>query len=140
MKEKFLFDYNAIICFGLAIGSLETIIVASSKDNDLLKGTALETRSEKLVEYLYNLQGCKYYIFNIVFPIIERVMATFLHISTRGLVFITIITGCIIPTLIALVVFIIADGLLGYYYYLSGKLANAAFTSLIVGTTLPPHS
>ena len=125
MKEKFIFDFNAIISFGLAIGSLETIIVAFSKDNDLLKGTAIEKQSEKLVEYLKNAQGVKYYIFNLIFPIIERIMATFLHISTCGLVFITIITGSIAPILIALVVFIIADGLLGFYYYISGKLTTS---------------
>ena len=125
MKDKFLFDYNAIICFGLAIGSLETIIVATSKNNDLLKGTSLEKQSEKLDAYLNNLQGLKYFIFNLIFPVIERILATFLHISTRGLVFLTIITGSIIPILIALVVFVIADGLLGYYYYLSGKLTSS---------------
>ena len=124
MKDKFVFDYNAIISFGLAIGSLEILIVAFSKGNDLLKGTALEKSSEKLIKYLENLQGVKYYIYNFLLPIFERVMATFIHISTRGLVFITIITGNAVPFLVALSVFIIADGFLGYNYYISGKLAT----------------
>lgn len=124
MKDKFVFDYNAIISFGLAIGSFETIIVAFNKGNNLFKGTSLEKSSEKLVEYLDNLQGIKSYIFILLFPIIERIMATFIHISTRGLVFITIITNNAIPLLIALIVFIVADGFLGYYYYISGRLAT----------------
>ena len=125
MKHKFVFDYNAIICFGLAIGSFESIIVVFNKGNDLFKGTTLEESSAKLVEYLENLQGIKHYSFNMLLPIFERTMATFLHISTRGLVFITIITGSIIPMLIALIVFTVADGPLGYYYHLSGKLATS---------------
>ncbi len=124
MKEKFAFNFNAIISFGLAIGSLETIIVVFSKDNDLLKGTALEKQSEELVGFVKNIQGVNYYIFNLFFPIIERVLATFLHISTRGLVFLTIITGNIYPIIIALIIFIIADGILGFYYYITDKLTT----------------
>lgn len=124
MKDKFIFNYNAIISFGLAIGSLETIIVAFSRGNDLFKGTSLEKSSEKLIEYLEKLRGIKHYIFNLFLPILERLMATFIHISTRGLVFITIITGNAVPFLIALSVFIIADGFLAYYYYVSGKLTT----------------
>lgn len=125
MKHKFDFDYYAIICFGLAIGSFEIMITSFSKGNDLFKGTSLEESSGKLVEYLENLQGIKHYISNLLLPITERIMATFLHISTRGLVFVTIITGNVIPFLIALIVFLIADGPLGYYYHASGKLATS---------------
>lgn len=64
-KDKFIFNYNAIISFGLAIGSLETIVVAFSKGNDILKGTSLEKSSEKLLEYLENLRGIKHYISNL---------------------------------------------------------------------------
>lgn len=124
MKEKFVFDFNAIISFGLAIGSFETIIVVFSKDNNLLKGTALAEQSKELDKYLKNTTGIQYYVYNLIFPIIERVMATLIHISTRGLVFISIITGSILPILIALIVFIIADGLLGFYYYITGKLTT----------------
>ena len=123
-KDKFLYDYNAIICFGLAIGSLE-IIVAVWKGVGLFKGTTLEKSSEKIETYLDSLKGVQNYMFNLLFPIIERIIATFLHISTRGLVFVTIITGKFLPGIIALLVFIIADGALGYYYHITGKLATA---------------
>ena len=59
MKDKFVFDYNAIISFGLAIGSFESIVVVFNKGNDLLKGTALEKSSQKIVRYKDSLQGSK---------------------------------------------------------------------------------
>ena len=122
--DKFDYNYNAVICFGLAIGSLE-IIVAVFKGPSLFKGTTLEKSIEKLEEYLDNLHGIKHYFFNLILPIVERVIATFIHISTRGLVFITIITGNAFPFIIALIVFIIADGILGYYYHITGRLATS---------------
>ena len=125
MKHKFVFNFNAIICFGLAIGSFESIIVVFNKGNDLFKGTSLEESSGKLIEYLENLEGVKHYFFNLVLPVFERVFATFIHISTRGLVFITILISNAIPVLIALVTFVVADGVLGYYYHISGRLATS---------------
>lgn len=124
MKDSFVFNYNAIISFGLAIGSLEMIIVVFSKGNNLFKGTTLEKSSDKLIEYLENRKGIQYYTYNLLFPIVERIIATFIHISTRGLVFITIITGNPLPVFVALLVFIIADGILGYRYHITGKLAT----------------
>ena len=122
--NKFEYNYNAIICFGLAIGSFE-IIVAVWKGASLFKGTTLEKSIGKLEEYLETLHGIKYFFFNMILPIIERVIATFIHISTRGLVFITIITGNVLPFIIALIVFVIADGILGYYYHITGRLATS---------------
>ncbi len=124
MKDKIAFDFNAIISFGLAIGSLEIFVVVFSKNNELLKGSDIEKNSKRLVEYIRNVRGVKYYIYNFFIPVIERIAATFLHISTRGLIFITIITGKIYPSLIALGVFIVADGLLTYYYYITDKIST----------------
>ncbi|MCU7503001.1 MAG: hypothetical protein HF314_08000 [Ignavibacteria bacterium] len=123
MKDKFAFDFNAIISFGLAIGAFEIFVVIQSNANNLLKGTSLEKSFDKLIESLENMQGIDNYIFNVLFPVIERIVVTFIHISTRGLIFVTIIAGSIIPALIALGVFIIADGL-GYYYHISEKLST----------------
>lgn len=122
--NKFEYNYNAIISFGLAIGSLEIIVIVWNGAN-LLKGTTLEKSAKELEAYVENLQGFKYYFFNLVLPISERIIATFLHISTRGLIFITIITGNALPALIALSVFIIADCVLGYYYHITGKLTTS---------------
>jgi hypothetical protein len=121
MLPKFAFNYNSIICFGLAIGSLETIIVAFGGDN-LLTGTTLESSSVRLSKQLKNSEGIKYYSDNYALPVIERILATFIHISTCGMIFLTIITNSIFPALVAFIVFIIADGLLGYYYVISGKI------------------
>ncbi len=122
MKDKMDFDYNAIVCFGLGIGSYEILLVVFFKGKDIFHGTALEESSGKLSEYLDKLEGSRYYCFNLLLPIAERLMATTIHISTRGLVFITMITGNIFPIIIALSVFIIVDGFLAYYSHLSGKL------------------
>jgi len=124
MLPKFVFDFNAIICFGLAIGSLESAMVAWNGDN-LLKGTTLESSASRLISHMKNLEGFQYYFDNYMLPIFERILATFLHISTRGMIFLTIITNNIFPTVLALIVFIIADGLLGYNYIISGKLINS---------------
>ena len=124
MLPKFIFDYNAIICFGLAIGSLETIIVAFAGDN-LLAGTTLEPSSIKLSQQLKNSEGIKYYTDNYMLPIIERILATLIHISTRGMIFLAIITNNVFPFVVAFVVFIIADGLLGYYYMISGRIRTS---------------
>ena len=123
MIPKFVFDYNSIICFGLAIGSLETLIVAFGDDN-LLTGTTLESSSVRLSQQLKNSEGIKFYADNYLLPIIERIMATFIHISTRGMIFLAIITNNIFPAVVAFIVFLIADGLLGYYYMISGKIVT----------------
>ncbi len=120
MLPKFEFDYNSIICFGLAIGSLETLIVGFNGDN-LLKGTTLEPSANKLIHHLKNLKGYQYYFGNYVLPIAERILASFIHISTRGMIFLVVITGSIVPAIIALIIFVIADGLLGYYFMISEK-------------------
>ncbi len=121
VKDKISFDLNSIISFGLAIGSFECLLVAFSKGNDLLKGTFLEEESKKLCNYLSQLIGLKYYSYNVMLPAIERIIATIIHVSTRGFLFISLFSGNYIFLAIALLVFIIADGLLGSYYYVSGK-------------------
>ncbi|MCU7491143.1 MAG: YhfC family intramembrane metalloprotease [Ignavibacteria bacterium] len=125
MKDKFAFDFNAIISFGLAIGSFEIFIAVKANANKIMKGTALEAQFEKMIEFLDNTQGIRSYFYNVILPVVERIACTFIHISTRGLVFITVITGSNIPIFIALAVFVIADGCLGYYYHISGKLATS---------------
>lgn len=125
MKDKFAFDFNAIISFGLAIGSFEIFIAIKANANNIMKGTALEKSFEVMVEYLDNMRGIKSYIFNLLLPVVERVACTFIHISTRGLVFVTIITGSTVPMFIALTAFVIADGCLGYYYHISGRLVSS---------------
>ncbi len=124
MKDKFVFDFKAIISFGLAIGSFESLIVAQYSGGNLLKNTALEKTTEEIEHRLKNLKGMKLIIYHYAFPVIERILATFIHISTRGLIFVSFFGQTIIPVLVALLAFIIADGLLGYYFNISGRLLS----------------
>ncbi|GAB4377216.1 MAG: hypothetical protein Kow0042_24610 [Calditrichia bacterium] len=67
MKNKFIFDYQAILCFGLGIGSFETLIVAFSSDKNLLEGTALEKTSQEIFARLRNVQGIKRLIYHYIY-------------------------------------------------------------------------
>lgn len=122
MESKFAFDYNAIISFGLAIGSFESLIVAFNSADNLLKGTALEKSSEAINRRLEKMQGKKQLVYHYFLPVLERVLATFIHISTRGLVFVALFGATLYPIAISLLVFIVADGFLGYYFNITGKL------------------
>jgi hypothetical protein len=124
MEHKFDFDYNAIISFGLAIGLFESLILAFTKGEELLKGTALESTTAQLNEFVSSLAGTQYYIIEVALPVFERILSTFIHISTRGLVFITLITSHVVPFVLAMLAFIIADGILGYYFNITGRLAS----------------
>jgi hypothetical protein len=119
--KKFTFTFDSILAFGIGIGSLETLLVVYKNASALLKGTSLEKSVIKFEEAFKKIEMNNRYI-TIYIPILERILATFLHISTRGLVFITILSQNIFPTIIALTVFIIADGFLGYNYLINNKL------------------
>lgn len=122
MKDTFVFDYNAIISFGLAIGSFESLIVAFNSSDNLLKGTALEKTTKEISQRIDNATGIKQLVYHYFLPVLERVLSTFIHISTRGLVFVAFFGISPFPIVIAIVVFMVADGLLGYYFNISGKL------------------
>lgn len=131
IQHKFAFDYKAIISFGLAIGSFESIIVATHSSDNLLKGTALEESTVKISRSLEKIQGMKQVTYCYLLPVLERILATFIHISTRGLIFVSLFRKTPFPMIIALLVFIIADGVLGYYYNVSGKLlSDKGFTQV----------
>jgi len=133
VKDKFVFDYKAIISFGLAIGSFESLIVALNFNNNLMKGTALEKTTEAMERRLEKVKGIKLFIYQFIFPVAERILCIFLHISTRGLIFVSFLSKTIFPIPIALLVFIIADGILGYYFQISGKLlTDKGFAKLYV--------
>lgn len=124
MIPQFEFDFHSILGFGLAIGSLETILVAW-QGNEFLQGTTLEESANKLEDLTKNSEGIQYFINNYALPIVERVLSTFIHISTRGMVFLTFLSLSIFPIIIALIVFIIADGLLAYYFMVAGKIKTS---------------
>ncbi len=122
MKDRFDFDFSAIISFGLAIGSFESLLLVWQGGEDLLKGTALEKSTSEIQSRIEKLSGATYVVYHLVFPVIERIMSTVIHIATRGLIFVTVISQSLLPAAVALATFIIADGVLGYYFNISGKL------------------
>lgn len=133
MKDKFAFDYYSIIGFGLAIGSFESLIIAFNSGESLLKGTALEKTTEQISQQYENAKGFKQLLYYYFYPVLERVLATLIHISTRGLIFVAVFQISLFPIIIALVVFIIADGLLGYYFNITGKLlTNKGFFQVYI--------
>lgn len=124
MKDKINFDIYAIMGFGLAIGSLESLILAFEPADKLLKGTSLEKSSEAIARMIAGKTGKKQLLYQFLAPLLERILCTFIHLSTRGLVFISILAITPYPFLLALLVFFIADGFLGYYFHISGKLLS----------------
>lgn len=124
VRHKYTFDLPSIIGFGLAIGAFESLIVVFSSGNELFKGTSLEKSSAETIRFLEGLRGSKSVFFNVVLPVAERMIATTLHVATRGLVFAALFSRTLPPFLAALAVFIIADGWLGYYFHATGRLST----------------
>ncbi len=120
-KYPIMFTFDGILSFGIGIGAIEVMVVATNSSSNLLKGTALEESSKKIDAVLDTLSGINHYLYNIGFTVVERIIATVIHVATRGLVFITILSLSVVPFMIALSVFITADGYLGYYFYVTDK-------------------
>ncbi len=124
MKEKVVFDLQAVVAFGTAIGSMEALVVVFSSGDRLLEGTVLEEQARQVNNMLQNLRGRDRYVYNLFYPVLERVLAIFLHISTRGMVFVSLLTRDPLPFLAALIIFLTADGFLGTRYFLEGRLST----------------
>jgi hypothetical protein len=60
-----------------------------------------------------------------VLPFVERALATGIHVGTRGLVYIAYHTTNAIPVAIALIAFLLADGIVGYRLIYQGKLNSS---------------
>lgn len=123
-----------IIGFGLAAGAVESIILPFM--GNPLSGTPVTEHTENLFnksksDIRLNWMG-----------LIERVMAYFIHIFSRGLVYISKITGNFLPLIIAVIAFASADGK-GYYDLLEKrdftdikKLGRFYIYLLIIASTL----
>ncbi|MDM7924760.1 MAG: hypothetical protein QUS35_01975 [bacterium] len=124
VRHKYTFDPPSIIGFGLAIGAFESLIVVFSSGNELFKGTSLEKSSAETIRFLEGLRGSKSFLFNMVCPVTERMIATTLHVATRGMVFTALSSRTPLPFLAAMAVFVVADGWLGYYDHATGRLST----------------
>jgi hypothetical protein len=98
-----------LIGFGAAAGAVEAIILPFMQNP--LKGTPLEDHLSEVIKKSSS---------NVMIPwmaVLERVIALFTHIATRGLVYISFVSGNIIPAILAVVTFASIDGR-GYFAHL----------------------
>ncbi len=121
-REKVVYDHHGMIAFGTAIGSLEMLLVVFSRGDELLRGTVLEGPAARMRALTERATGIERLLLQLLYPFLERVMAMLIHVATRGLLFITLVTGHILPLLAALLIFVLADGILGTWFYLTGRL------------------
>ena len=114
--------FEQVVAFGIGIGTIEAYVVATASNP--LKGTALESASQQLEAIVSSLPGARRLIYGYALPYAERLIATVIHVGTRGLVYVSYRSGDPMPFALALLVFFVADGLLGYRLLHQGKLAN----------------
>lgn len=95
-----------IIGFGLAAGAVESIILPFM--GNPLSGTPVEEHAEYIFKKSQSDIRLKW------MELIERIIAYCIHIFSRGLVYISKVTGNFLPLLIAVLAFAYADGK-GYY-------------------------
>lgn len=91
-----------LIGFGTAAGTVEAIILPFMQNP--LKGTPLEAHSSEVIQKSSDNSLIQW------MSVIERLLALFLHIGTRGLVYISFISGNIIPAILAVITFALVDG------------------------------
>ncbi len=98
-----------LIGFGMASGSIEAIILPFMKNP--LEGTPLENHADEIVKKSAQNMSVQW------LGVIERILAVFIHIATRGLVYISYSSGNITPATLAFVGFASIDGR-AYYAHL----------------------
>jgi hypothetical protein len=116
-----------LLAFGIGIGTMEAFLVAAP--GDPLKGTELEQASKDYDTAIQKLSGKDRIYYSHIQPIIERIIATGIHVGTRGLVYVGLHFGIILPFCIALSSFVLVDGILGYRLIYTGKLSDLKTTS-----------
>lgn len=98
-----------LIGFGLAAGSVEAIILPFMKNP--LEGTPLESHAEETGKKASENPAIQW------LGVVERILASLVHTATRGLTYISYLTGNLIPIALALVGFASIDGR-AYYAHL----------------------
>lgn len=98
-----------LIGFGVAAGSVEAIILPFMKNP--LEGTPLEAHAEETGRKASENMTIQW------LGVVERVLASLVHTATRGLTYISYVTGNVVPIVLALAGFASIDGR-GYYAHL----------------------
>lgn len=101
-----------LIGFGLAAGAVESIILPFM--GNPLSGTPVKVHTENIFNKSQSDNRLNW------MGLIERIIAYFIHIFSRGLVYISKVTGNLLPVIIAVIAFASADGK-GYYDLLEKK-------------------
>ena len=126
--------FDRVVAFGIGIGTIEAYLVAAVSNP--LRGTELEEASRRLEAAVAALPDDRRWIYRYALPCAERLLAAAIHVGTRGLVYLSWHRGNPLPFAAALLVFVVADGVLGYRMLHQGKLEdfrvlNRAYAALL---------
>ncbi len=91
-----------LIGFGTAAGAVEAVMLPFVRNP--LEGTPLEEHSSNVIEKSSSSKLMPW------MGVVERILALFPHIATRGLLYVSVVTGNIVPGLIAVATFASLDG------------------------------
>ncbi len=91
-----------LIGFGMAAGSIEAIILPFMKNP--LEGTPLVDHSTEIIQRSSRNMTAEW------LGVVERVLATLIHIAARGLVYVSYSTGNLVPGILAFTGFASVDG------------------------------
>ncbi len=111
-----------VVAFGVGIGSIEAFVVATTENP--FRGTALERAAEEFEVAVSRLSGVPRLVYGHILPFSERVMAAAIHIGTRGLVYVGYHSRNPLPIVVALAVFLVLDGVIGYRLIHQGRLCD----------------
>jgi hypothetical protein len=108
--------------FGVGIGAIEAFLVATPSNP--FKGTGLEKPSAEIEAVIAALPKGPRFVHSYVMPTVERLLAGAIHIGTRGMAYVTFRTLNPLPLILALLAFILADGVVGYRLLQQGRLKD----------------
>jgi hypothetical protein len=98
-----------LVGFGVAAGSVEAVVLPFLRNP--FQGTPLERHADDILSHTNGQQGHQW------LGVVERILASITHATTRGLVYIGLTTGNVLPSSIAFLTFAGLDGA-GYYAHL----------------------
>jgi hypothetical protein len=117
-----------VVGFGVGIGTIEAFLVATTANP--LKGTALERSAVELEAMVARMTGVRRFVYGYLLPFTERLIATAIHVGTRGLVYVAYRSANPLPFIIAMAAFFVADGIIGYRLIHQGRLTELRVLNL----------
>lgn len=111
-----------VVAFGVGIGAIEAFVVATTSNP--LKGTAVEKPAAELEARVAELSGRRRFVYGYLLPFVERLIATVIHVGTRSLVYVSYRSANPLLFGVALLAFVLADGVIGYRLLHQGRLSE----------------